>query len=127
MPKTNDIAGTIRIPEAGYGRFWNFMKTMPGAEFTPLLDAKSEPNGAKRTKGKTSEGSTANCVVLAALTKEPLARHGIEAALVNAGKNKSSAGSALQDLKGKKHIRLTAKGWAITAAGKKFHATSCPA
>lgn len=126
MPKATDIVGTIRVPEEHYGRFWNFMKSMPTAEFTPALQAEAP---TKRVQGKTSEGSSMKCIVLLALkaSRNSLSTHDLTGLIVSAGKSSKSVGNVLHELQKLKHIRKTAdSGWTITAAGTKFCDTSCP-
>lgn len=123
------------MPEAGYGRFWNFMRTMPGAEFTPLLDAKGpavEGATPKRTHGKVKDGSTAKCIVLATLQKQvddgegPLTTGQLTDAIVMAGKAPKSVGNVLHELVKAKRIKRGDEGYTITAAGSKWYETSCP-
>lgn len=123
MPKTTDIEGTFRIPEEAWGRFWNTMLSIPGAAITPTTRAQAPT--AKRSNGKTAGGTTSNCLILAALAAGVKLRPALEAVLVQAGKNASSVGSSLQDLKTKHFVKLTAKGWAITASGKKWRKANC--
>lgn len=123
MPKSNDIVGTIRIPEAGYGRFWNFMKTMPGGEFTPQLQAEA-PN-SKRTKGKDSEGSSGKCLALTALLSHgPCSTSELSAHMVKLGKSKH-VGSLLNRMLDDKLVVKTTKGYAVTKHGKVFAKTNC--
>lgn len=124
MPKQTDVVGTIRVPEEDYGRFWNFMKTMPSSEFTPAMTA-SKPNG-KRSKGTTSEGSTGRCLVLRALSKEALKTADINQVMVAAGKSPKSSANVIFNLKKDKLIRQANDGWySITAAGKTFISENC--
>lgn len=124
MAKQTDIAGTFRVPEEAWGRFWNLMLTIPGAEITPSTRVEASP---KRTQGKTTEGSTGKCIVLRALSGVPqLARFEIEDVLVKAGKSATSAASMLTELKKSKLAKLGSKGYFITAAGRKYLKASCP-
>lgn len=128
MPKQSDIVGTICIPEAGYGRFWNFMRTMPGAEFTPRLDAKGKPEATivKRTHGSTKDGTTGKCIMLKALQSNSMKTAEAVQILVGAGKSAKSVGNVLFELKKAKLISQKDGWYAITAKGKKFCDTSCP-
>jgi predicted transcriptional regulator len=125
MPKATDVTGTIRIPEEGYGRFWNFMRSMPGAEFTPVLEAKGQP--AKRTHGKVKEGTTGKCLMLEALQENAMKAAEANQVLVAAGKSPKSVGNVLFELKKAKLITQKDGWYAITAKGKKFRAENCKA
>lgn len=127
MPKQSDIVGTIRVPEEHYGRFWNFMRSMPTAEFSPQVTA-SGPNGAKKgPKGKDSEGSSSKCIALSAIIAHgaPLSTAGFVSAMLNNNRSRH-VGSLIDRLLKEKMITRTKAGYNITAAGRKFHATSCP-
>lgn len=122
MPKANDIVGTIRIPEAGYGRFWNFMKTMPGGEFTPQLNAEAP---TKRTKGKDSEGSSGKCLALTALLSHgPLTQTQLSQHMVKLGKSKHVASLVARMTKEKLVVKTT-QGFAVTKTGRTFAKTNC--
>lgn len=125
MAKQTDITGTVRIPEEHMGRFWNFMRSMPTCEFTPIVAASDTP--AKRAHGKTANGSTGKCVVLHALTKTAnLTTKGITTTMTSAGKAAKSAPNVIFELKRDKLIRQNAdKSYSITAAGKTFISENC--
>lgn len=131
MAKQNDITGLIRIPEAGYGRFWNFMKTMPGADFTPDIDAK-EPNGAakpkpKRNVGKDADGTSGRCIVLDALVPNGtvMTAGQLNDLMTAQGKSAKTLHGLLHNMVKAKQLKRTDKGYSITAAGRKYYQTEC--
>jgi hypothetical protein len=122
--------GTIRIPEAGYGRFWNFMKTMPGGEFTP--DTTTTTNSAaqptpKKKHGSLAKGTSLKCAVLHAVTdKKPMTAAEAAAFVTGAGFAKSSTSYVLFELTRDKLLKRSPKGYTLTANGSKYRATNCP-
>lgn len=126
MGKTSDITGTFRVPEEAWGKFWNLMLTIPGADITPNVRGPA-PEKAKREVGKASEGSTGKCVVLAALKNVAhMTASQVTEMLVKHGKSAKSAPNVLYELKGKKQIKQTPKGYALTPAGLTFLRENCP-
>lgn len=127
MPKQTDITGTFRVPEEAWGKFWNTMLTIPGADITP--NTRVETPATKKTKGKAAEGSTAACLILAALSNNgKLTRAQLSAVVAAAGKNPNTAGSTLHVLKKEKRVTLSGTDgtYKITAAGSTYLAKSCP-
>jgi hypothetical protein len=130
MPKATDITGTFRVPEEAWGRFWNHMLTIPGADITP--NTRVEPP-AKRIKGSVKNGTSGKCIVLAALMHKPgggkrtviMTGDQLTAVLVEAGKAKSSCPNIIYELKKEKRISGTTSGYQITSAGKRYFETSC--
>lgn len=124
MPKATDITGSFRVPEEAWGRFWNTMLTIPGAEVTPNVRAAEK--SSRRTNGSLAAGSTAKCIILAALQNQSsLTRKELEAFLEGAGKNPTAVGSALQDLRNGKHVKRVKNGWASTPLGTTFLKQNC--
>lgn len=125
MPSKTDITGTFRVPEEAWGRFWNTMLTIPGSDIVPNTRVETPTT---KTKGKAAEGSTAACLILAALlNKGPMTRPQLAEVVASAGKNANTAGSTLHVLKNQKRVTLDAKGsYKITATGVKYFTKSCP-
>jgi hypothetical protein len=125
MAKQTDITGTFRVPEEAWGKFWNLMLTIPGADIAP--NTRVEPAG-KKTNGRAAEGSTSKCIILAhlnALSPDYAGTATLTQAIVAAGKAARSSGSVLHELLKAKQIKRGPKGYAITAAGGHYLATKC--
>lgn len=127
MPKATDITGTFRVPEEAWGKFWNLMLSIDGADITP--NTRVQPNGARkpRSSGKTSEGTTGICIVLAALSNsKALTTKELSAVLVEAGKSPKSVSNCIFEAKKQKLIKTAGKAtYAITPAGRKYAETNC--
>lgn len=124
MPKATDITGTFRVPEEAWGRFWNVMLSIPGADVSPNVRAEAP---AKKTNGKTAQGTTGKCIALhyLAANKGPIGNATFLEHLTAAGKSAQSVPNILYELKKLKHIRGSAKGYTITPAGTSFLKTKC--
>jgi hypothetical protein len=127
MAKQTDITGTFRVPEEAWGKFWNLMRTIDGADIVPNTRVESAGKKA-RANGKASEGSTGKCIALNylnALSPDYGTTAQITQALVEGGKSPKSSGNVLHELLKNKQVKKGSKGYAITAAGGHYLATKC--
>lgn len=126
MPKQTDITGTFRVPEEAWGRFWNTMLSIPGAEISPNTRVEA-PSNTKRTNGSVVSGSTSQCLVLAHLIEHKSATtEEIGEMLVANGKAKSSLGNALYELKKVKRIvSPKPRVYEITQRGRDYFIGNC--
>jgi hypothetical protein len=129
MPKQTDITGSFRVPEEAWGRFWNLMRTIDGAEILPAVrvNGHAKPETKTRVRGKDTEGSSGKCIVLNALLAHgaTMTTKMISDAMVAAGRS-PHVGSLLDRLKKDKVVVAAAGGgYRITAAGRKFAQEHC--
>lgn len=120
MPKATDISGTFRVPEEAWGRFWNAMLTIPGAEITPETRVHSP--------SKREAPMSAKCIVLAVMANKPrkvLTGEYLADLLDEAGKPRGSTPQLLHSLKHQKLIKGGGEGYLITPAGVKYAHTQC--
>lgn len=125
MPKQTDMTGTYRVPEEAWGRFWNFMLTIPGADITPNTRAQAPEAKPKRANGSTKRGTSLKCIILNALLEGPKAALDITPIVVAAGRSKGSVHNTCYELVNAKHIAGDNEGYRITAAGRKYAAEHC--
>jgi hypothetical protein len=117
----------VAVEEAFYGKIFRALDTMPGVvSLNPVSEA--HPQQAKAGKPDSiKNGSTAGCLVLAALikAKRPMAKAELAEAMTTGGKKAATLPSTLQSLKSKRHV-INAKGaWQITPTGVKFFGEKC--
>lgn len=127
MPKQTDITGTFRIPEEAWGRFWNTMRSIPGAEIMPTVAAETP---AKRVKGTTSDGSTVKCILLRTIGRGNggvMPRAMLIAALEEAGKAATSFNSAIVKIVEDGQARKTKTGYALLGKGRAYLNDHCNA
>lgn len=119
----------LQVEEVAFGRVFRSLRDMSGVVSIELEGKQkgAAPAAPKRPKGKTSEGTTNQCIVLFALQKENLHRKELEAQLVATGRKASSLNGLLGKMTKAKLIKAHGEGiYAITASGNKFVNTSCP-
>jgi hypothetical protein len=99
------------------------MLSIPGADVHPNVRAEAP---VKKTHGKTALGTTGKCLALRMLEGgNPMSLAELTAALVKAGKAKSSVPNVLYELKKAKHIRGDSKAYTIAAGGTSFIKNNC--
>jgi hypothetical protein len=129
MPKPMKF--TIEVEERFFGPIWRRLDTMQGvvALHYHTEGVKTPPKDpTPRSRGKASEGTTSQCIILQTLQEQGMVhRKVLEAALEESGRKAASLNSLLSKTKEAKLIRSKGPGvYEITAAGTKFVETSCP-
>jgi hypothetical protein len=121
MGKTSDITGTFRVPEEAWGKFWNLMLTIPGADITPNVRGPAQEK-AKRKMGNKAEGTTGRCIVLKAVagTEKPVPLATLQKLMTDAGKAPASLHGLLHAMKTAKQIKQSADGCVIMQAGRQY-------
>lgn len=120
MPKATDITGTFRVPEEAWGRFWNAMLTIPGADITP--------NTRVHDSAERKSAMTAKCIILGVLAqnrKKKLTGEWLADLIHEAGKPRGSVPALLKHLQEMKLITGDKRGHSITGAGLTLYKAQC--